>query len=93
MPGVPADAYKAKASALHVVAKGRQDAGAANSVQVRCAAAVRRRGSLSCRLHLQRHERAGASHHLPRSSTVQHKHPYGTGSTGADKTIFSFWYK
>ena len=50
MPGVPADAYKAKASALHVVAKGRQDANAANSVQVR-----HHRASLRC-LCLQRHE-------------------------------------
>ena len=34
MPGVPADAYKAKISAVHVVAKGRQGVEAANSVQV-----------------------------------------------------------
>ena len=35
MPGVPVDAFKAKVSAVHVVAKGRQGVDAANSVQVR----------------------------------------------------------
>ncbi len=35
MPGVPGDAFKAKVSAVHVVAKGRQGAEAANSVQAR----------------------------------------------------------
>ena len=34
MPNVPASLAKFKASAVHVVAKGRQDASAANSVQV-----------------------------------------------------------
>ncbi len=34
MPGVPADAFKAKVSAVHIVAKGRQGDEAANSVQV-----------------------------------------------------------
>ena len=34
MPGVPAAVAKSKASAVHIVAKGRQDVAAANSVQV-----------------------------------------------------------
>ena len=35
VPGLPADLYKAKISAMHVVAKGRQGLDAANTVQVR----------------------------------------------------------
>jgi hypothetical protein len=35
VPGLPAELYKAKSSAVHVVAKGRQNSDAANTVQVR----------------------------------------------------------